>query len=132
MTSVVQQQFYEGLRIIFVRKKKKKTFIPQLFSFASPWHHFGEYHDTCACFDLYLRYRLPCCTSVIIQNRCIPYKPQGRRMDISYQYFKPCLFLNYCLIIRNNTSIFNHHRDHYMRLKLSINTYDFVTCITVP
>ncbi len=29
-------------------KQKKMT----LFNNSSPWHHFGEYHDTCVCFPL--------------------------------------------------------------------------------
>ncbi len=28
------------------------SFIQQFVSSASPWRHFGEYHDVCACFDL--------------------------------------------------------------------------------
>ncbi len=45
--------FYEAKRILFVHKENKNNdFIQQFVSFASPWRHFGEYHDACACFDL--------------------------------------------------------------------------------
>ncbi len=49
---VVQLEFYEATRILFVRKENKNNFIQQFISSASPWRHFGEHHNICACFDL--------------------------------------------------------------------------------
>ncbi len=35
-----------------LKENKNINFIQQFVSSASPWRHFGEYHDVCACFDL--------------------------------------------------------------------------------